>query len=157
MFQAIVVSIVLSGLGCFDLSKTDLHRLDTFIASKGRSLMRGKACIKTQKTGCSRRGYSAETPPPRAGDFCSHYKHKACTNLEVFKWMGYAGSATEPVVVRLKWYQNMVKFPSDHDQVLTAVFAKFAFEKDHNLQHPWLLQSNNDLELLRSIDSDEVD
>ena len=110
-FQALVVSILFSGLEALRLRPPDYEYLDRFVLGLGRKMMRGKATISTK---------------PEDG---TEKKHTV-VRRKVWDFLGMVPSATELHARRLKWYQNLMKDPRAHQDVLFSFFGEASFQSD---------------------------
>ena len=102
-FQALVVSILYTGLEALRLRPPDHKFLDRFVLGLGRKMMRGKATI------CTMLEDGTE-------------KKRTVDRRKVWDFLGLVPSATELHARRLQWYQNLVKDPTVHQNVLFSFF-----------------------------------
>ena len=110
-FQALVVSILYSGLEALRLRPPDYEYLDRFVLGLGRKMMRGKATISTKLE----RGTE---------------KKRTVDRRKVWDFLGLVPSATELHARRLQWYQKLMEDPTAHQNVLFSFFGEASFESD---------------------------
>ena len=110
-FQALVVSILYTGLEALRLRPPDYDFLDRFILGLGRKMMRGKATITTKLEDGTE-------------------KKRTVDRRKAWDFLGLVPSATELHARRLQWYQNLMKDPTAHQKVLFSFFGKASFESD---------------------------
>ena len=67
---------------------------------------------------------------------------------------------TELTVMRLRWFQSLLKSPEHHEQYFTALFALYDFEQSSHAQfaiaqrpHKWVLQLQSDIQQLGTLDN----
>ena len=111
MCQAIVFSVLISGLSAFVLTTSDVTELNTCLLKYGRKVMRGRGCKQIRHSG-----------------FANHVKHEKMTNGKIHAFLGIASIEVELCSLRVRWYQQMARHPLDHDQILTAIFGSFPFD-----------------------------
>ena len=58
--------------------------------------------------------------------------------------MGIARVETELRILRLRWYQDMIRHPKSYEQLLTVILSSLPGTKDTS-SHPWYLQVVDDL------------
>ena len=117
-------------------SQRDYAKLDSAVAALGRLAMRGKASTKDEQ-----------------GKVTS-----SLSTSEVLKHWGLAPCSTEARIRRVKWYQNMAKFPKDSMQVLGARLGDLKEENNLGWQtldeegrvmtgvaNPWALRFREDM------------
>ena len=127
----------------FVVSDRQASTLDSAIAQAGREALQGKAC---------RRDDEAKV-------------ESSMSNLQVLHYWDIASTATELRIRRLKWLQNMARFPKSHVLPLAALFGTCKGEQmDPALEctcadgsigagaNPWTRQAFNDIASLQEID-----
>ena len=108
-FQALVVSFLYTGLEALRMRSPDYEYLDRFVL--GRKTMREKATIRTKlEDGTD--------------------KKRTVDRRKVWDFLGLVPTATELRARRLQWYQNLMKDPTAHQNVLFSFFGKAPFESD---------------------------
>ena len=104
-FQALVVSILYTGLEALYLTPPDYEYLDRFILGLGRKMMRGKATITTKLEDGTE-------------------KKRTVDRRKVWEFLGLVPSAIELHARRLQWYQNLMRDPTAHQNVLFSFFGE---------------------------------
>lgn len=138
-FRCVVVMTLFPGVLSFVLSPADEAVFDSFIAARGRTLLKGKACEREEGEGETR--------------------YRALSSREVMRTLGIAPTAIELAVQRLRWFQSVLMEPAHHEMYLTAMFGQFAFETQPLVHqkggdnHPWVWQLCKDLSRLSQLDS----
>ena len=99
--QALVVSILYTGLEALYLSPPDYEYLDRFILGLGRMMMRGKATTTTQLEDGTEKKITVD-------------------RRKVWDFLGLVPFAT--------WYQNIMRDPTAHQNVLFSFFGEASFE-----------------------------
>ena len=89
----------------------DYEYLDRFILGLGRKMMRGKATITTKLEDGTE-------------------KKRTVDRRKVWDFLGLVPSATELHARRRQWYQNLMKDPTVHQNVLFSFFGEASFESD---------------------------
>ena len=107
LFQALVLSAAVSGLEPKCLSETEYERINSFIVGRFRALLKGRAHYVVGGDGDDR-------------------KHVAITNIKVFKITRIVPIQIEMLARRLKWYQQIVRHPSESAAVVAALFGRFS-------------------------------
>ena len=110
-FQALVVSILYTGLKSLRLRSSDYEYLDRFILGLERKMMRGKATITTKLEDGTE-------------------KKRTVDRRNVWDFLSLVPSGTELHARRLQWYQNLMKDPTAHQNVLFSFFGEASFESD---------------------------
>ena len=110
-FQALVVSILYMGLDSLRLRSPDYGYLDRFILGLGRKMTRGKATITTKLEDGTE-------------------KKRTVDRRKIWDFLGLVPSPTELHARRLQWYQNLMKGPTAHQNVLFSFFGEASFESD---------------------------
>ena len=108
-FRALVVSILKTGLEALRLTPPDYEYLDRFILGLGRKMMRGKATIVSKMEDGTE-------------------KKRTVDRRKVWEFLGLVPSATELHARRLQWYQNLMRDPTAHQNVLFSFFGEASFE-----------------------------
>ena len=142
IFKSSVYSHVVSGLEARVLHKGEYDRLDRFVLSKGRKVMRGDACAKILS---------------EDGQIAYH----AVPSHKVWRFLQLVPSSIELRVRRLKLWQAVARCPHKHVQLLAAVFGRFSFETLPTLDchgrlahgcNPWAVQFQQDIQALGEVD-----
>ena len=109
--QALRFSILYTGWEALRLRPPDYEYLDRFVQGLGRKMMRGKATISMK--------LEDDTEKKRTVD-----------RRKVWDFLGLVPSVTELHARRLQWYQNLMKHPTAHQNVLFSFFGEASFESD---------------------------
>ena len=107
-FQALVVSILYTGLEALRLRFPDYEYLDRFVLDLGRKTMRGKATISTKLEDGTE-------------------KKRTVDRKKVWDFLVLVPSATELRARRLQRYQDLMKDPTEHQNVLLSFFGEAPF------------------------------
>ena len=135
IFRSMVWSALLT-------SRADCKAFDKFTASKGRSLMRGKASGRWIDTDGTKR-------------------YHALTNAEVLRWLKLVPIHLELQVRRLRWWQTILMDREGNEALLGIFFGRLGAEvkgpllEDGTLSpnaHPRVLQLEVDLRSLTDIE-----
>ena len=86
-----------------------MNNLDRFILGLERMMMRGKATTTTKLEDGTE-------------------KKRTVDRRKVWDLLGLVPSATELQARRLQWYQNIMRDPTAHQNVLFSFFGKASFE-----------------------------
>ena len=106
-----MVSILYTGPEALRLRPPHYEYLDRFVLGLGREMMRGKATVRTTLE------YGTE-------------KKRTVDRRRVWDFLGLVPSATELCARRLQRYQNLMKDPAAHQNVLLSFFGEATFELD---------------------------
>jgi hypothetical protein len=139
VFIAHIQGTILSGMEASVLYAIDYAAFDTKIIGYLRAMLRGDATQWTE-----------------AG-----HPHTS-TNTQIFLRWKITPCALQLQTRRLRWYQDMVKYPFAHAQAIAALFGQCKFELeptlledgtlDYDNAHPWAIQFINDILSLTRIE-----
>ena len=142
VFKGMVYSTLLSGLEALCLSKTHIERLDKYALKRGRQLMHGGACIKSEADG--------------------QVTYKALPSIAVFRFLRIVPAHIELRVRRLRFWQQVARYPQLHSVLLGCIFSQFDFEPHASLDpdgrptrhaNPWLQLLADDIHSMSVLDS----
>ena len=114
-FQAVVVSILYTELEALRLRSPDYEYLDRFVLGRGRKMMRGKATIRTKLEDGTEK------------------KKRTVDRRKVWDFLGLVPYATELRARRPQWYQNLMKDPTAHQNVLFS-FSDTIFDENGRIR-----------------------
>ncbi|OLP76247.1 hypothetical protein AK812_SmicGene43842 [Symbiodinium microadriaticum] len=142
IFKSGVYSHAVSGLEARVLTQSELDRLDRFVFSKGRKVMRGDACAKILSEDGT-------------------MEYHAIPSKKVWRFLQLVPTSIELRVRRLKHWQSVARCPHRHVQLLASVFGQFSFEASPTLDaqgriavgsNPWAMQFERDIRALQDVD-----
>ena len=136
VFQATVISVLLSGLVVFVLSKTEFKRLSACYYNLLRRFDAGHACEKILDA---------------QGKVVAH---KSLSNTQVCKKLHMCSLTTELRMRRLTFLQNMLRHPKVHNMYLSSLFGQYKFEQSmpEPSANPWIKQFGHDIAACEPLD-----
>eukprot|EP00930_Biecheleria_cincta_P018173 TRINITY_DN14246_c0_g1_i1.p1 TRINITY_DN14246_c0_g1~~TRINITY_DN14246_c0_g1_i1.p1 ORF type:complete len:1411 (-),score=180.44 TRINITY_DN14246_c0_g1_i1:1000-5232(-) len=149
VFKAVVRTTLLTGLEAVALSREMIHLLETFQNKHLRKLLCGGACIKKEVI-------------TESGE--KKLIFHALSNATVRKQLGVHTVFSELSMRRVRWLQQMVRFPRDSSSTLAILQDSFLWESEppigaytgklHISANPWTKQFYGDLQRLAKVDAE---
>ena len=134
IFKNMVLSTLISGMISLNCTNADEMRLHRKMMALARRSLAGKATIRSEQDG-------------------EHMVKK--TEREILRMLRIGTFPVELNIARLQFWQRIFRAPDYHQQVITAMFGKFPFDKDGEdfRKHSRFVELQKGLDLMQHYDS----
>ena len=142
VFQNVVVSTLCSGLTGFTITTPQENKLNACMCKLARQVM----------------GKSARTREEGPNGTNEERIYKSKPTQWILAQLQAVPIGIELAVQRSRWYQQLARSPTHNNQLLTAIFAHFAFERERQVHtingttHGYVKQMIRDFEKLSRFD-----